>query len=92
MNNKYENKKNLRFFYIYNYRRLIKGLWFSLILNVILFTLISYIYFSEAQPNYYSTNGATNPEILRSMNTPNYSSQALLPDDIPADTEPVTNL
>ncbi len=89
---KFENKKNLRYFYVYNYRRVLKLLMFSLIGNVLLFVLISYVYFNESRPNYYGTNGATNPVLLKSMTTPNYSSQALLPDDIPADAKPVTNL
>lgn len=89
---KFENKKNMRYFYVYNYRRVLKLLLFSLILNVLLFVLISYVYFNEPPPDYYSTNGATNPVLLRSITTPNYSSQPLLPDDIPADAEPVTNL
>ncbi len=88
----YEQRKLGRYFYVLNYRKLGRVLIYSMLVNIILFFLISFVYFHERSPNYYSTNGASNPVQLTAISAPNYSSQALLPDDIPADAEPVTNL
>jgi len=89
---KFEQRKLGRYFHVLNYRKIGKVLIYSMLLNIILFFLISFVYFHEVSPNYYSTNGASNPVQLTGISAPNYSSRALLPDDIPADAEPVTNL
>ena len=88
----FEQRKLGRYFYVINSRKMGMVLIYSMLLNIILFFLISFVYFHEASPNFYSTNGASNPVQLTAISAPNYSSQALLPDDIPADAEPVTNL
>ena len=88
----FEQRKLARYFYVLNYRKIGMVLIYSMLLNIILFFLISFVYFHEGIPNYYSTNGASNPVQLTAISTPNFSSRALLPDDIPADSKPVTNL
>lgn len=89
---KYEQRKLGRYFYVLNDRKLGMLLMYSMLLNIILFFLISFVYFHEGRPNYYSTNGDSKPVQLTAINAPNFLSHALLPDDIPADAEPVTNL
>ncbi len=89
---KYERYRTQRYFYVSTYRKIILLMIFSVSFNVILFALGSYIFFNEQAPEYYGTNGATNPVQLSAINTPNYSSTPLLPDDIPVDEKPVTTL
>ena len=89
---KYERYKTERYFYVSVYRKIIKLMIFSVILNVIIFALASYIFFNQKPPEYYGTNGAMNPVLLTAIKTPNYSSVPLLPDDIPADEKPVSTI
>jgi hypothetical protein len=89
---KYERYKTQRYFYVSTYRKIILLMIYSVSLNVILFALGTYIFFNEQPPEYYGTNGATNPVQLSAMNTPNNSSIPLLPDDIPLDEKPVSAL
>jgi|LauGreDrversion4_2_1035121.scaffolds.fasta_scaffold123966_3 intracellular multiplication protein IcmM len=89
---KYQRYRSQRYFYVSAYRKIIKLMFYSVSFNVFLFTLGSYIFFNEQAPEYFGTNGATNPVELSAINAPNYSSSPLLPDDIPGDDKPVTQL
>lgn len=68
-------------FYIRTYRR---GLFVLLLLELIIFVQIVIIYFAQTTKpsrDFYSTNGITPPTKLKSMLTPNYSSEAMLAPD-----------
>lgn len=85
---KYTRLKNKRYFYVFSYRNLLNTLIFLGICNLIFLGISSYLYFTRGMHSYYATSGYTNPEQLTPINGPNYSSQALLPDDIPNDESP----
>ena len=59
----------------------------SLVLNCILGLLISYVYSLRPDPDYYETNGITEPMQLKALTHANDSSVALLEPDQPVETE-----
>lgn len=67
------------------YRRGLLALLISLTLNGLLSLYLVYRYINQPAADYYSTNGVTAPLKLRAMLNPNYSSEYLLPSDIPTD-------
>ncbi|MBA2648248.1 MAG: phosphoesterase [Legionella sp.] len=70
-------------FYIHVYRRGIKVLIGMLIINGLLQLLIFYFYLVQPEPNYYETNGVTEPRQLKPRSIPNYTSVPLLEPDPP---------
>lgn len=89
--NKYTEIKAKRFFYILSYRMVLNTLLFSVVCNLIFLGMATYLFFNRGGQAYYATNGITNPEQLKPMNSPNYTSKPLLADDIPGDNEPTMN-
>lgn len=85
---KYTRLKNRRYFYVFTYRNLLNTLIFLGICNLIFLGVGIYLFFTRGMHSYYATSGYTNPEQLTPVNEPNFSSQALLPDDIPSDENP----
>ena len=73
--------KQAKSFYIMVYRKLLTAIIIFQSLNVVLFAGIVYVYLHRIAPNYYATSGITLPILLTNMDTPNYSSEALLPPD-----------
>jgi intracellular multiplication protein IcmM len=69
------------------YRRGLIVLIFSLSLSSLIILLIAYIYINEPERDYYATSGIAPPVKLKSMPTPNMSSQPLLNPDPPTDNE-----
>ncbi len=68
-------------FYRGMYRRLCTWIIFSVLLNIILLILIGYFYENRHESVFYATNGTTSPISLQALNTPNYSTEYLLPPD-----------
>ena len=68
-------------FYIDTYRRGVNTLLVSIVLNVILGMAIYHVYFGQPEPDFYATNGVTEPVLLTAMDQPNNSSVALLAND-----------
>lgn len=69
------------------YRRGLAVLTISLIINSILGALMFYEYIREPERDYYATSGITAPVQLKSMPTPNMSSEALLDPDPSSDND-----
>lgn len=67
------------------FRRGLTALILSLIVSIITVVVIFYIYIHRPEPDYYATNGATPPIMLKGLLAPNESSTALLPPDPPTD-------
>lgn len=85
---KYERIKQKRYFYVNFYRNILNTLIFSGICNLIFLGIATYLFMTRGMHTYFATSGYTNPEQLIPITGPNYSSQALLPDDIPVDAGP----
>ena len=85
---KYVRLKNRRYFYVISYRNILNTLIFSGICNLIFLGVATYLFYTRGMHTYYATSGYTNPEQLTAISGPNYSSKALLPDDIPSDEGP----
>lgn len=68
-------------FYVRTYRKLGGVLLSSVIVNLLLGFAIIYVKSKMPEPDYYSTYGEVPPVKLTALDGPNYSSQALLPDD-----------
>ena len=68
-------------FYIDTYRRGIIVLLVSVVLNGLLGLAICNVYLGLPEPDFYATDGVTHPIRLTAMNTPNYTSNALLTDE-----------
>ncbi len=73
--------KSSKKFYVRTYRKLGSVLLGSVILNVILGICVAYVFFSMPTPDFYATYGEIPPIKLFAMDSPNYSSTPLLPDD-----------
>lgn len=70
--------KSSKRFNVHIYRQLIRWLVFSLALNVMLCLLVSRIYFTRPDFNFYSTDGVTPPIELEALSAPNESATPLL--------------
>lgn len=70
------------------YRRGLVALIISLCLSSIIVFYMFYLYVHLPERDYYATSGVTAPIKLKSMLTPNESSQALLAPDPPTDDVP----
>ncbi|AWN75381.1 TPA: type IVB secretion system protein IcmM/DotJ [Legionella anisa] len=79
--------KSNKNFYVNSYRRGIIALIISLLINCIFGLLIAYIHLTEPERDYYATSGIAPPIQLQPLLAPNYSSNALLPPDPPAEAE-----
>ncbi|CAM2748351.1 Component of the Dot/Icm secretion system. inner membrane protein [Legionella steigerwaltii] len=79
--------KSSKNFYVNSYRRGLITLILSLILNCIFGVLIAYIHLTEPERDFYATSGIAPPIQLQPLSAPNYSSNALLPPDPPAENE-----
>ncbi|KTD67790.1 MULTISPECIES: type IVB secretion system protein IcmM/DotJ [Legionella] len=79
--------KGSKNFYVNSYRRGLTTLIISLLLNCIFGVLIAYIYLTEPERDFYATSGIAPPIQLQPLLAPNYSSNALLPPDPPAENE-----
>ncbi|KTD65835.1 type IVB secretion system protein IcmM/DotJ [Legionella shakespearei] len=79
-----ENKN----FNVHIYRRGLLILIISLCLSSITGIYMFYLYINLPERDYYATSGVTAPIKLKSMPTPNESSQALLDPDPPTDDSP----
>lgn len=79
--------KNSKSFNVNVYRRGLVAIIVSLSMSCIFIVLTIYTYLKEPERDYYATNGATPPVKLKSMSTPNFSSQALLDPDPPTVSE-----
>lgn len=66
-------------FYVVSYRQLGKMIFFSLVLNGLLFAAIVYVYMHMPPRSFYATNGVTPPIELTPLLAPNTSDTALLP-------------
>ncbi|STY30652.1 Component of the Dot/Icm secretion system. inner membrane protein [Legionella wadsworthii] len=79
--------KGSKNFYVNSYRRGLTALIISLFLNCILGLLIIYTHLTEPERDFYATSGVTPPIQLKPLLAPNYSPNALLPPDPPAENE-----
>ncbi len=68
-------------FYVATSRSLANVLTVSVLLTIVLNLGIYAVYFSRADHDFYSTDGATPPVALQAMSQPNYSSYPLLAND-----------
>lgn len=84
---KWDLIKRQKNFNVRLFRKGVKLLIFSLVLNFILGILIFYKYLNLPARDYYATNGITPPEQLTPLMAPNYTSSALLDPDPPTVTE-----
>lgn len=80
--------KQSKGFYVATYRRSLNFLMVSLMVNALLIAGIILAYLAIPKRHYYATNGAIalmaiTPVELEPMDSPNNSSQALLPPDPP---------
>jgi intracellular multiplication protein IcmM len=69
------------------YRRGLTALNISLVLSSIFGLLLFYMYLTEPERDFYATSGVAPPIQLQPLLAPNYSSNALLPPDPPAESE-----
>jgi len=65
-------------FYPRNFRRIVRFLLFSLVVNFSLFAAVAYVKLNQSLPSAYATNNAGLIEPLMRVAGPNTSSQALL--------------
>lgn len=79
--------KTSKNFYVSSYRRGLTALMISLILNCVFIIFIAYTHLTEPQRDFYATSGITPPIQLKPLLAPNYSPNALLPPDPPAENE-----
>lgn len=68
-------------FYVRTYRKLGSVLMLSVFLNIAIAAAIIYVYLNLPERDYYATYGEIPPIKLTALDTPNYSSKALLSDD-----------
>lgn len=73
--------KRSKFFYVTTYRKMISGIVACQLLNLILCLAVIYSYLNVSEQMFYATSGINPPIEIKSMNTPNYSSEPLLPPD-----------
>ena len=73
--------KASKFFYIRTYRALITCVLISAGLNVLLCIAVIYAFRHQPATTFYATSGETPPIELKAMNSPNNTSEALLPPD-----------
>lgn len=73
--------KSSKRFYVRTYRNIRSALLGSVIINLLLGITVSYVYFTLPEPDFYATYGEIPPIKLFAMDSPNYSSTPLLPDD-----------
>ncbi len=76
-----QNKK----FNVNIYRRGLVALIISLILSGLMAGYIFYIYLHLPENDYYATSGIVAPVMIKSMSTPNESSEPLVDPDPPTD-------
>lgn len=74
----WDEVKSSKGFNVLIYRRLGSMLVFSLALNVMLCMLVSFVYFSRPDFEFYSTDGVSPPVKLQQLTAPNESSVPLL--------------
>ncbi len=79
--------KSSKNFYVNSYRRGLIALIISLIVNCVFGVLIGYVHLTEPERDFYATSGIAPPIQLQPLLAPNYSSNALLPPDPPAESE-----
>ncbi len=77
----WQHIKNSKRFYVRTYRNIGSMLLVSVIINVLLGVFVAFVYFELPEPDFYATYGEIPPIKLFAMNSPNYSSTPLLPDD-----------
>ena len=58
----------------------------SILFSLLLCVAISYCYFHQPEKQFYATNGITAPIPLAPLDTPNYSSNPLLPTHLKQNT------
>lgn len=80
--------KHNKNFNVHVYRRGLIVLIISICLSCIFAGLMFYIYVNLPERDYYATSGITPPIKLKSMPTPNESSEPLLEADPPTDDTP----
>lgn len=68
-------------FYIQSYRRVVKVIVVSLVINLILCSAISYRYFHQPVQDFYATNGVTPPILLTPLAVANQLNKPLLEAD-----------
>lgn len=76
--------KQSKRFYINTFRKTGSALFVSVIINLSLGFAVYYSYFNRPEHEFYASNGITPPVMLTPMDSPNYTSVALLaadPDD-----------
>lgn len=73
-----ERIKAQKFFYRDNYRRACTGLWFALLIIILLSLTIFYLYLERPIPDYYATSSNGKLVQLSSYDTPNYSHTPLI--------------
>lgn len=78
-----DDVKHHKLFYRTMYRRMVRALFFSLLLMAVLSLLIFYLKVREPKPAYYATNSAGFITPLRELPGPNMSLQAILKPDPP---------
>jgi intracellular multiplication protein IcmM len=73
--------KQSKRFHINTFRRVGSALFVSVIINMMLAFAVYYTYFNRPEHAFYATSGVTPPVMLTSMDSPNYTSVALLAAD-----------
>jgi len=79
-------------FYVRTYRTTGNLLVISFSIMLCLIGLIMYNYMIIKPIDFYATNSQHHPILLHSMDHPNYSSQALLENDVHTDRKPTQSL
>lgn len=83
MSHALDDVKHHKLFYRNLYRRMVRNLFFSLLVMAALTLCIFYLKVTEKKPAYYATNSAGFITTLRELPGPNMSSQAVLQPDPP---------
>lgn len=78
---RFEEAKHKRYFYVTSFRKIGRIIVISMALNVCIILVMAYIFFGQQSPEYYGTNGSSNPIKLNSMEHPNHSKVPKLPDE-----------
>lgn len=73
--------RDSKFFYVNTYRRVTITLVISTGINLFLGMAVYYLYFGQPEPEYYATSGVTPPILLTAMDSANYTTVPLLPED-----------
>jgi intracellular multiplication protein IcmM len=76
----YQIKQSKRF-YVSTYHWVLNMLILSVCINLLIGFFIYYVYFHQHTVDFYATNGETPPIGLTPLDTPNYGTVALLPND-----------